>query len=204
MSTPAVEFQALRRSIAEFEGRFLSEHLASPPSLSPPGRKELLDVAAFVVLTHGSVENFVEGLALWVLDRSVSNWTTRRRVSRCTVSLLLFQSAAAVPEAPTTIFDNLRVSLDEAKESVSKAIRENNGITPRHLRELFYPLGVDVPTAAVQTASLELLVRIRHQWAHQFRFGAQVLRSAKDIKVTADDCIAFADDLRRKAADARP
>jgi hypothetical protein len=205
MSTPAAEFRALKRSAKEFEARFLSAYLAFPPSLDPPRRKELLDVAACVVLIHGALENFVEGLALWVLDRSVSNWTNSRRASRCTASLLLFHGPPPIPDEPTTIFDNLRVALAAAKESVSRSIHENNGISPRHLRVLFYPLGVDVPTDAVQTASLDLLVRIRHQWAHQFRFGgAQVLRSARDIQLTINDCIAFADDLRQKVAAARP
>jgi hypothetical protein len=204
MSSPAAEFAALKRSIREFERHFLTEHLAAPASLAPPGRPELLDVAAFVVLTHGAVENFVEGLALWVLDRTVDSWTARQRAGRCTASLLLFQSSPGTPDAPTTVFDKLRVSLTEAKNDLSRTIRDNHGITPRHLRQLFYPLGVDVPTDAVQTGSLELLVQIRHQWAHQFRFGAQVLRSARDIRVTAYDCVAFADDLRRKASSARP
>ena len=165
----------------------------------------MLDVAAVVVLTHGAVENFVEGLALWVLDQSVANWTARQRASRCIASLLLFQGSPAAPDVPTTIFDNLRTSLAAAKETVSRAIHENNGISPRHLRGLFYPLGVDVPTDAVQTASLDLLVRIRHQWAHQFRFGgARVLKSARDIQVTIKDCIDFADGLRKNAAAARP
>ncbi len=204
MPGPADEFRALTRAVKEYEGRFLSAYLGSPPELAAPSRAEELDVAAYAVLTHGALENFVEGVALWVLDRSVANWTMKKRVTRSTASLLLFQVSPGISDTPTSIFDNLRSSLAEAKEAVSKRIHENNGVTPRHLRELFYPLGVDVPTDAVQTASVELLVGIRHQWAHQYRYGAKVVKPAKDVQLAVTDCIKFADDLRKKAAAVKP
>ena len=83
-----------------------------------------------------------QGIALWVLDRVTSNWVSRQRVTRCTASLLLFQTAPGT-EISTPIFDNLRGSVELAKETVSRAIYDNNGISPKHLRHLFYPLGID-------------------------------------------------------------
>src|SRR5882672_2253818 len=91
---PNIELAALRRLVKEVESHFVLSHLG-PPSLSPPSREEMLDVAAYVVLVHGALENFVEGLALWVVGRSVANWTKRKRITRSTASMLLYQTTRA-------------------------------------------------------------------------------------------------------------
>ena len=70
---PRAELLALRRYLTELETHFLARHL-SPATLGPPKRAEILDVGAYVVLAHGAMENFIEGLALWVLKRLVDNW----------------------------------------------------------------------------------------------------------------------------------
>src|ERR1035438_6831776 len=113
-SGPSIELNALVRSVREVETRFLKSHLG-PPTLTTPSRKEILDVAAYVVLVHGALENFAEGLALWVLGRSVANWTKRKKTSRSTVSLLLYQKVPPDDAPPVSVFDNIRTALDEAK-----------------------------------------------------------------------------------------
>ena len=65
---PKAEFAALGRAITGLERHFLRGHLGAP-TLVEPSPAEVLDVAAYVVLAHGALENFVEGLALWVLRR---------------------------------------------------------------------------------------------------------------------------------------
>ena len=87
---PSVELKALTRSIKEVEDRFLRPYLV-PTVLGTPTKQEMLDVAAYVVLVHGALEGFAESLAHWLLQRSVSNWTAKRKASPCTVSLLLYQ-----------------------------------------------------------------------------------------------------------------
>jgi hypothetical protein len=200
---PKAELATLRRSVKELDNRFLKPHIGAP-TLLHPSRAEVLDVAAFVVLVHGALENFVEGLAFWVLTKAVSNWTTKKRTTRCTVSLLLHQPSPGTDTAPGAVYDIVRHALSEAKELRSKAIEGNNGITPRHLKELFYPLGVDVPADPVMTASLDLLVTMRHQWAHQFRHGAKVVKSAADAQVAVADCLKFAAVLATSAVSLKP
>ncbi|MGA9543538.1 MAG: HEPN domain-containing protein [Candidatus Sulfotelmatobacter sp.] len=201
---PKIELGVLKRSVSEIERRFLKPHLASAPSLKPPTRGEQLDVAAYIVLTHGAIENFVEGLALWVLARSVANWTTRKRVTRATASILLAQSQPVAPDGPQLVFDILRTALDEAKKNISRDINENNGISTRHLRSLFYPIGVDVPNDPVLVGSLELVIAIRHEWAHRSRFGASVPKSAKDAHNAVSDCIKLAEKLAEAASALKP
>jgi len=200
---PKRELAALESSIKELRRRFVARHLG-PPSLAPPTEDEILDVAAYVVLAHGALENFIEGLALWVVGRAVSNWTTKKKTTRCTTSLLLYQSAPSDSGAIPSVFENIRVALELAKERVSKSVYDNNGVTLAHLRTLFLPLGVTVPTDPLLSASLDLLVKMRHQWAHQYRYGAKVVTSAHDAETTVLDCLKIARRLSAEASTLRP
>jgi hypothetical protein len=202
---PKVELNRLRRLVREAEDQFVKSHLGAP-KLSPPSRREILDVAAYVVLIHGAFENFVEGLALWVLGRSVNNWTMKKRTTRSTASLLLYQGIPPddAPGQQLSVYDNLRNSLDLAKTRVSGAVQSNNGIEIQHLRSLFLPLGVNVPDDPILTASLNLLVKMRHQWAHQYRYAAIVTRSANDARTTVSDCLTLAQKLSAEVAALRP
>lgn len=200
---PSVELKALTRSIKEVENRFLRPHLL-PTTLGAPSKQEVLDVAAYVVLVHGALEGFVESLAHWLLKRSVSNWTAKKKATRCTVSLLLYQKPPAEDTPGRSVFDNVRLALNEAKKKMSLDIHDNHGITPMHLRAMFMPLGVDVPSDPVLTASLELLITMRHQWAHHDHRRAKILKSAKDAQTTVSDCLTLAKKLSTGAATVRP
>lgn len=200
---PQIELASLLRTIKEVEHRFLAAHV-STATLGAPSRAEILDVAAYVVLVHGALENFVEGLALWVLTRSVENWVKKKRTTRCTASLLLYEKIPDDDGPIPSVFDNLRLSLDAAKDRLSKEIRENNGVATQHLRTLFLPLGVNVPSDPILIGSLDLLVKLRHQWAHQYRHGAHVIKSAKDVQTTVSDCISLAKKLSSEAAALKP
>lgn len=200
---PRIELKALKRSVKEVEARFLQPHLGSA-TLGPPSRREVLDVAACVVLVHGALEGFAEDLANWLLARSVKNWTYRKRTTRCTASLLLYQKAPPTDAPPKSIFDNIRSALDEAKTKVSRDIYQNQGITLDHMRALFMPLGVDVPNDPLLAASLDLLVTMRHQWAHHDHRRAKVLKSAKDVQTTVSDCVALAQKLSAAVGAVRP
>ena len=192
---PTTELNALRRFVGELETRYLSPHMASL-TLAPPSRAEELDVAAFAVLVHGAMENFVEGLCLWLLGRIQANWTLRQRASRSTASLLL-RTKHVGDDATTSmgVFDTVRLAVDRAKGEQSDAVRDNNGVAVKHLRTLLAPLGVDVPTDPVLVGSLDTLVKMRHEWAHQYRFGARTPISAGDAKSTVTDCLALAEKL---------
>lgn len=202
---PKVELNRLRRLVKEAEDQFVKAHLGAL-KLSPPSRRETLDVAAYVVLIHGAFENFVEGLALWVLERSVNNWTMKKRTTRSTASLLLYEDVPPDESAGQrpSVYDNIRNSLDLAKKRVSSAVQSNNGITVEHLRALFLPLGVNVPDDPILTASLDLLVKLRHQWAHQYRHAAVVTRSADDARTTVSDCLTLAQKLSAEVTALRP
>ena len=61
-----------------------------------------------------------------------------------------------------------------------------------------------MPNDALLTGSIELVVSIRHQWAHQYRYGAKVIKSAKDVKLAVSDCLTFAQKLTQEVVSLRP
>lgn len=204
---PQEELRRLKQFVSKLENHFLLEHLKKKPSLAPPSNAETLDVASYVVLTHGAFENFVEGLSWWALKRVEQSWLLRKRATRCTASLLLFHpspSESSPLGTASTVFNTIRLAVDEAKTNLSNKIQSNNGITPRHLKALFRPLGVDIPNDPILIASLDLLVSMRHRWAHQYRFGATVRPYARDVRKTAIDCINFAEKLTDEVKNAKP
>lgn len=142
---------------------------------------------------------------LWALESIEHNWIMHKRASRSLASLFLYEGALGDDcETQFSVFDNIRNSIANAKSSTSIRIEKNNGIATRNLRALFRPLGIDVPEDPQLTGSLELLVSLRHQWAHQYRYGAKVAKFASDIKNTSDDCLILAERLAKGAKSVRP
>lgn len=199
-SGPRVELRNLRRFVFEIEARYLSPHY-SAITLGPPPRSEELDVAAFAVLAHGALENFVEGLSLWAAEKVEVGWIRKKRASRSTAALMLRQ-AYSVDDSTTdtTVFDSIRTALEAAKAARSQAVRNNHGIALKHVRSLLSPLGVDIPTDPSLAASLNTLVQMRHHWAHQYRFGARTAISARDAWIAASDCLMLAEKLTANVA----
>jgi hypothetical protein len=199
-SGPKVELRQLKSSVAEFEKQFVSKHLSAPATIAPT-REEALDVAAYVVLVHGAFENFVEGLGFWLLERSAKSCLD----ARVTASLMALMLHQPVPtESGSTTYDTFREVMKEAKKSLSAALIENNGISTRHIRSLFRNFGVDVPRDPLLVSQLDLLISMRHEWAHQSRHEARVVKNAIDVKATVSDCLLFAGQLVDRACKARP
>ena len=191
---PKRELAALKRFVSEVEIRYLGVYLAAPPTLAAPTRNEELDVAAFTVLAHGAFENYVEGVAVWALGKYTGNWIKRRRAGKGTAALLLTSAKAYDPSTDSnSVFDVIRLAIDSATTSHSKVIQQNNGTALQHLRSLLIPLGIDVPDDPLLSPSLAKLVKLRHEWAHQSRFGARQLITARAAADAAGDCVKIAE-----------
>jgi hypothetical protein len=201
--SPGREVKRLRVFLQLIERHFILKHLGAS-TLGAPSQEETLDVAAYVVLAHGALEDFMEGVSLWVLGRVHDSWQFKKRATRSTASLLLHLGDK--PDDYTTsqsVFDSLRLALHDAKSLFSRHLEQNHGIAMNHLRSLFRPLGIDVPETPTLVASLELLVSMRHEWAHQYRFGAKTIRTASDVRTTVADCVAIAESLAQSASKIR-
>jgi hypothetical protein len=156
LSVPRQEYAKLRRRVRQMEKHFIQRHL-SVVSLTPT-EAELFDAAAFAVLSHGALENFVENVALWVVDRVTTRWTADRKATPSTAAILWHGSPPAKPkdgQKLEKIYDQLRDGIDERKQALSTLIFDNHGVSIRHLQTLFYPLGVNVPHDPILSPSLK-------------------------------------------------
>lgn len=200
---PQDDLRQLKRFVKELKKRYLTPHLGKP-ALGPLPRTEELDVAAFAVLAHGAFENFVEGLALWGVTRIETNWISLQRASRSTAALMMHTNHPTDhAEETRSVFDVLRGAVEAAKTAHSASIKRNHGVEVKHLRSLLSPLGVDIPTDGILIGSLNSLVKMRHQWAHQDRFGARETKSAEETLKTADDCLRLAEQICKNLAAVR-
>ena len=136
------------------------------------------------------------GLALWVLGKSVANWTKRKKQHVCSS----IRNRLPMMLRPYLCSTTLGLHSTTQKTRMFKVVNDNHGTTLDHLRTLFTPLGVNVPADPVLTASLELLVMMRHQRAHQNRRRTKVVKSAKDAQTTVSDCLLLARKLSAEVA----
>lgn len=198
IAEPTDELRRLRRRLIQLEKHFLTQHI-SGATLAAPSEAEVLDVEAYVILSHAALEAFIEELASWMLERSVELWTMKSRLRRGAASLLLY----CVDEKPDAGkhrgFDRLRIALKAAKGKLSKVINENNGIDAKHLAALFGPLGLDLPDDPALLASWHRVISMRHWSAHHNRLGAAVLSTAGDVRDNVRDCLTLATNLQRQA-----
>src|ERR1039458_3129877 len=97
---PATELAALKRSISEIEHRFLSAHLKSAPSLKPPSRRERLDIAAYVVLSHGALENSFAGCCFVGADAFCRSLDEAKESNACNCINPAISTAACRTQRP--------------------------------------------------------------------------------------------------------
>lgn len=196
---PRDELRALRTSVRALRAHFLAKHLGAV-SLQPLSKEEMLDVAAFAVLLHGHLEGFFEGLALWRLEWAVDDWTLQKPLRLASAALLWHCAAPDYATPMPNIFNGVREALAAGKGAHSAIIKQNHGIEYRHLRTLFYRLGVDLPSSPQYEAALDQLIKLRHEWAHRGGGGAEVQKPAADLEKIADDCMTLARELSRRVA----
>jgi hypothetical protein len=90
------------------------------------------------------------------------------------------------------VFNRIRKALDSAKSTMSKVINvDNHGISVGHVKELFCPLGLDLPDDPSSLASLDKLAKRRGEKAHK-GVGATVVVAAGDAKKMVGDCLVVA------------
>lgn len=199
---PGTELTELKTFAKKIEKQFLLPYLTNA-SLQP-NEEEHRAAAAYIVLFHGALENYVEGVSLWALNTAEKKWREKNRSSVTTASLLLHHASSDSNDETKTVFDTIRLGLERAKRSLSTKVGKNNGITVAHLRELLKPVGIDVPSDPVLIGSLEKVISVRHQWAHQYRYSARVYESATDAKKLVEDCVILAEKISDNALKARP
>jgi hypothetical protein len=105
---------------------------------------EYTDARAFIVLSHGVIEEYLERMALEVVDSGLRHFDQDGRPRTALLSLLAHSpSATHVPP------DNrsggrwlVREHLASARQGLWQTVHDNHGITERHLLSLLLPTGI--------------------------------------------------------------
>lgn len=198
MTKPNALLQKLKRAIEECEQVFDVKSLATTQKTGTErhSRHELL-TRAYLVLVHAALEEFFELLAEHVADQSAKAWAgTKKNIPATALMLFHGKPDGDFEDMEARFTDrgrkSLEVSIDRHKEQI---IENNHGISNRHLRSLFFPLGVDLPEETKLTSAIEELKKIRGDAAHRMRSGLSDLKSMKEWLEVVHDCVLYCERL---------
>jgi hypothetical protein len=196
-------FDEMFRRIIILEKKFVTKHIKN--RLSRPHEYET-DVVAFCVLSHASIEEYLERVALFVLIDVTDNFFNHNIISRSLI--LLTHQFSEKPDfvekkAATllTAFDYLKDRVYEAKKALSDNLYENHGIRQKHLIKIFPPLAIDLPQDAILLNSIDSLANERGVYAHgtKDRGRAKLPPSPEDMQKVVFDCVVFCNEILIKA-----
>ncbi len=194
----ATMLRSLRRRISDLDTRFIApviDPLTAPQDYEVP-------VAAFCVLSHAAIEDFVEQLCLYTMSTATEDWLMNRRTARCLPTLMAGTKAVVEYEdfrslAVTRPIDHYRRLHDHVRSKYSALILGNHGISVAYLRDMLYPLGIEFDDAPL-LASVRRLADERGHYAH--KIGARRPLPPEDARRLTRDCLRLAKTLAVGAA----
>jgi RiboL-PSP-HEPN len=191
-------FEDLKSHLDGLEEKFIKTFLGV--STADPNDYDLF-VRAYCVLSHAALEEYLEGVALYVMQRSVEDFIFRREVKDTLLTLTAYlglklevDENESVDE--TKAFDKLRTLLEDAKTKFSRSVHRNQGISVKYLRKLLCPVAVDIKQDTNLKNSLMQLAKERGTFAHQ-RAARKVI-SPEDAKNFVGDCLELCKDIKEK------
>jgi len=201
-------YTQLREYIEDIRGRLIQSHIDN--ELATPDEYNI-DVKSFCILCHSAFEEFIESVCLKVMHASIDNYVMHSKISKPMISLMHFKSdhenyldkgkeKITITEIET-IFDYNRKKLDKIKESFSREIVDNHGISLKYLRKLMMPVSIDIPQEVKWNSSITKLANERGAYAHKFLESGRVKQSIEpeEAKAIVDDCLEFCDELKNRA-----
>lgn len=191
-------FRDLTNHVARLEDAFIKGFLAV--STAKPEDYDL-SVRAYCVLTHAALEEYLEGIALYVMKQTIDDYVLRKTVRDSLLTLTAYgRLELKVNEDETTdeirTFDVLRPMLDEAKTRFSRSVHKNQGISLKYLRRLLNPVAVDIKQDSNLKNSLMQLAKERGTFAH--KGAARKVISPEDAKNYVNDCLELCRDIKDK------
>jgi hypothetical protein len=125
--------------VQELEERFID---LRPASDYQPA--DYLDSRAFVVLVHGVVEDYLEGIVLEVADSALRGFAADS-IPRSTLLALLAHTPSATARPPEQRGGGpwlVRDAISKARDALVTTTRDNQGIKERHVLSLVLPVGI--------------------------------------------------------------
>lgn len=198
MKDPELSYSELLTAITGLRQQFLEPLLAKAEALSDT---EVVTLKAYIVLAHAAFEDYFESLSRYALQKTVDDWEQRQTPRPGIATLLLHCGKVLAIDDDTNdsrSFDRIRLALKAAKSSMSiSGINENHGISIRHLRKLFYPVGVDLPPIP-EISSASTLFDARCEVAHHATWAAKKQKDPGSVRQLVEDCLKVAEEMKSR------
>jgi hypothetical protein len=164
--------------IQQLEGTFI--HLQTPAVYSTAEHDH---ARAFVVLAHGVLEDYLEGICLEVVDAPLSAFKQDSRARTALLSLLTYRNVREAPPAALAKGPwHVREALKESRDHLRKRAADNNGIKEKDVLALLLPVGLkESDFDAAWLAAMNELGGLRGNVVHRGR------RPGAMTPVTPDD-----------------
>lgn len=200
MKTIEKSYGELEEHILALDKKFIASYIPANPSTKPS--EYSYDVRAYCVLSHAAFEEFVESVVLSVINQSVKSWTTERKSSDV-ISCLLCWHGTKFSISDNELkdekrpFDLLREAIDDAKSAFSIMVKNNHGISLKHLRVLLTPANIEMKQDVKILGSLKLLTSNRGDYAHNWR--AKNPLAPEDARAQVADVLELCKYIKDKA-----
>lgn len=188
--TPIDLFAELEAYINAVDKCFVDKHLPVNPEVKPSEYE--FDVKSYCVLTHAALEESVEEIALFTMERTRDAFLTGSFKAPLMAILSYHKKGMTIVEdekqSQERCFDQIRKTLDDFKARFSVEIKRNHGFSLPYLRSILTPVYIDVPNDPILLASLSTLASARGAYAHT-RGEVEKIPAPESIKDTVHDCL---------------
>jgi len=199
MKDPDQLYETLSELLDEYKNKFIIRFLPVDPQVGPDEYE--LDIKAYCLMSHAAFEEYYEQIALIVMKISIDYWLLHRISSDSAIMLISrYGLSYDLPEEDevqeTKVYDHIRLMLEKAKSRFSTDVYNSHGASPKHLRSLLIPVGIDFLPDPISSNSMIQLAKQRGTYAHH-GFARSVL-SPEDAVKYVEDCLKFAKEISNK------
>ena len=201
-------FDALVVELTGLKARFLNPYLPARPEHEPTDFE--YDVKSFSLLCHAAFEEYVEAISETMMEKIEADLLNKKTTLSTSCFLSSYGVKLELPEKDDSndhsCFDHVRKAISKAKVLHSNTLRDNHGFSPKHMRRLLIPVGINMPHGP-EIESIKKLTDARGSFAHTmaklakyggYRRAHRVLTPEEAAKL-AEDCQRICDDLRTRA-----
>lgn len=162
-----------------------------------PTNKQQDKLRGFVLLCHAEIEDYLESIALLLLDNAYKLWL-KKRLSNYTLTSFLLRFKKDFDHNLT--IDN---EIYQLKKLYLEEISRNHGVKQDNIRKMFKPLGYNINDfSSALISELDSLGASRGEIAHVASYKAQTLLDKNTIYSKIDNIILELEDFENKIIEA--
>lgn len=187
----------LKETIATLDGAFIDPFLPAQPLVGPEEFEN--SVKAYCVLCHAAIEEFIEQTVLQIAVVSIESMIKDSFLMLPLVSLLITFKVKEMKEKDTELItcpERFRHCLEEVKKQFSYRVAHNHGIDIKYLKQLCYPVALDVYNDSTLMSSLCTFCAERGQYAHT---AAKRVLAPEYARGYVEDCMKICENIAHKA-----